>query len=233
MELTPEHIISNLENPLFPVLFYEQDFIKLHILDFLKNEEENEPNDKIPINNLKLDFFVKDINLKTKYFEIKGEPVMDLKDYLYSEFIDIIKKLALKNKLKNNGDESAIISKNKNDIFGKIANSMYIILTKGKLGFCNYLIFNEKTYDFMSKNKIIDKLSMTTVKTFINRKLPDNEIILGKKNHLDQPGVSLIINKNSIEKIKEGNKTYMKLSYNFSKNGFSPENQYFLVNILD
>jgi hypothetical protein len=68
---------------------------------------------------------------------------------------------------------------------------------------------------------------------FADNSLEDDEIIVGRKNSIEQPGIISVIDNNSLQNIvynEEGNRC-VDLSYGLYTIGFYPEKQYLTLKI--
>jgi len=226
------NIGKSLKDSLYPILSTELDDIRMSFIDF-KCEDEfdiGSPN-----------IYTKDIKLKTVPVEIIDDNDIEtsLSNHLDSEFIQLVKYVSIKNRISNkiiNENFDISIEKLINEfgnasaiekIIFKLNNCSSYIATNGRIGPAQYIITSEKINNFILSEENINNVYF---KLYINRNIENENIIVGRKNDIDQPGISLIINENSFNDITSDNgKLIMNLKYKFSVNGFYPEKQYFLI----
>jgi len=232
---------------------YNTDVEELNIIFIDFKYQESEPDDEYQT-VIGPDVFKKSLKLKTVDVEIKNDDIEEsLKNYLNVEFTNIIKELGEKSRSSKNtslnlssdidinkwreetpliiGDNLALIRR----IIAKFNNCSNYIATSGRIGPAQFIItndiINKYLYDLTG-----DLMFLNRLKYFVCKNLDNSEIVLGRKNEIDQPGVCLIVKETSLNELYENdNKKYIKLKYNFSINGFMPESQYFLIknNFLD
>lgn len=239
----------NMENDLYSILPVDQPIITMSFIDF-KYEKEIQDSGLYE-NILSPDVCKKEIKLNTIPIEIIDDNIeTSVKEHLDLEFIRMIKEEGLKNRKNDSADEH--FKENKFDIniekmrenyvdsdeettkhgilrhvIARINNCSNFIAAFGRIGPAHYVITNEKTNDFLFESEMSFG---NHLKFYVDKELKDEDIILGRKNGVDQPGVVLIINENSINNVGEYNgKKYVKLDYTFSVNGFQPQHQYFLI----
>jgi len=232
MNNTKTNLGKILENHLYPILSTDQTDINMLFIDFKNNNTEDEYHP--------LDIFTKKIILKTIPVDIINDDIeISIYNHLNLEFVQIIRDEAIKNRnntlsiIENfdiNIEKSPVDQLNK-FISVKLFNCCNYIATDGRIGPSQYIITSQKTNDYFF-DKMGDSMFNLNKKFFIDKNLSDDEIIFGRKNDIDQPGVSLIINENSFDNIiYDDGKMKVNLSYSFTVNGFNPEKQYFLIKI--
>lgn len=222
----------DLENDFYTILSVTEPSVTMTFIDFNYDSTTNEVWGP--------DVFNKDVFLKEVPIVIKNDVVESIKEHLNLEFTNIIKELSKKSRNKDSFDididkwkesDPSIVFDNHiitRKIVAKIHNCMNYIATNGRIGSGRFIIINDKTFEFLYH--IIDEwIFNLNIKFVINKELEDSDLIMGRKNEIDQPGVVLVLDEKSLYDISKDGKT-INLKYNFSINGFKPENQYYLIN---
>lgn len=172
-----------------------------------------------------------------------------IKNEIYKEFFKQIEILGEQNRTTNikfDIDISEIKKNSKNigrSILARLNNASNYIASQGRIGPAQWLVSNNKTYNYilsylidLNLNYNADGQLMIGNTPFIIDELIDDDIILiGRKNSIDQPGVHCIIRTDSSSNINFQEYS----SYNSDKNyiletaidsiGFQPHFQYFKI----
>lgn len=233
-----------MENFLYETKFIDTDVCELKFVDF--NEY-----DKV--------YAVKDEKqLETDLVEIKEDnKEKSIMDFLNKKFVKMAKEEGYKNredehiprnedgeirfdidieKLEEELKKHPPVDNNiENSILRRIVARLNMagswIAVNGRIGPGNFIICNESTFDYLKTT--FDRISYTYFKLFADNSLEDEEIVIGRKNSLENPGIIAVIDKNSLQNIvynEDGNRC-IDLSYGLYAIGFYPEKQYLTLKI--
>lgn len=182
------------------------DVVSISFIDFNNDKKILIAGD---IEEMLLSVFNKKIKLETVSIEIKNDDLLNtINNYLFLEFIKTVNNLPIE-----------IIEYD--DIKLKVHLYSNIIAASGRIGPANFLISNKKINESLLKNNNNINLNCVVYDDL------NNDIILGRKNSFDQPGINLVLNENSLENITYNkNKKYVNLIYKMVPVGFSPEKQF-------
>jgi hypothetical protein len=205
--------------------------------------------------------FTKLISLdKSAFYITTGSPNIDMSKEIVTrelnrEFIKVLSELGEKHREKedfkrfdiNVSDMKKKGAEVPRGIIAKILNLANLIAIQGRIGPLQYLIANNKTYNyilnnlgsnvnFMVKN---GNLWFGNVKFIVDDSVEDDKILCGRKNSIDQPGIHCLIltDENGDILFQEYigdnfNKKYI-FYYKIVDLGFHPEYQYFKVDTRD
>ena len=185
------------------------------------------------------------INVHYIYNEIKLE--------LNKEFIKKVKELSEKNRY--NTEYDIIISQIKKKYSDKFQAERFIIsrfnrnnnyiISKNRIGPCNWIISNTKTYNYILENisdlREYDKsnhLIIGNMSYIINDFVEDDIIIMGRKNNLENPGVNCIIQIDKdgyivFDEVINSSSRILRMYGAIVDTGFNPEFNYLNVRIRD
>jgi hypothetical protein len=259
-----EILLNDLENIFYTVKPSEQRVISLMFVDFHHNQEENQNVVPGP------DIFTKMSSLNE---HIISE---DFNKQLFDEYIDKTITLSKKNRETELGEKFDITLKKWEDewkesfamaseeeikksklrkIISKLNSCSSYIAMNGRIGPAQFVITNQKTYDFLKEilDDYVDNLG--NMRIHISDKVEDGDILLGRKNEIHIPGVILVIMQGEDKlatriiseadpygeedwndeggktiDIRELNKESIA-SYDFIEIGFFPEKQFYMIKI--
>lgn len=233
-----------MENFLYETKFIDTNVCEIKFVEY--NKEEN------------LTSVKDEKELETELIEIKeGDLPGSITDFLNKKFVQMAREEGYKNrdfkeiprdedgeirfdidveKIREDLKKHPPIDNNfENPILRRVISRLNMagswIAVTGRIGPGNFIICNESTYDYLKK--IFDSVSYTYFKMFADNSLDDDEIIVGRKNSLENPGIISVIDKNSLQNIvynEDGNRC-VDLSYGLYAIGFYPEKQYLTLKI--
>jgi hypothetical protein len=260
--------IKDLENPLFTIKGTDNKYSSLSFIDFKNTSASNisVQNNYSHSNVIAPSVYTKNIQLKPQIFQnyqfINSEIILDkLKE-------DFVKNLViLGNKHRELSDMKIEFDITLKDIKGskqnhshKIQNKLNllkgVIGFKGRIGPANFLISNHRVFrylceqadsmSFSSKDK--DLYTIDNTNYIVDQNIPDDIMIAGRKNNINQPGIHCLIltDKNGFINIDRHEITYPG-SYSFHAEsrsnyaiqyaivdvGSEPELQYYTINTID
>jgi hypothetical protein len=257
--------IKDLENPLFTIKGVDEKFFELQFIDFKNTSASNlsvQNNYSYP-SVISPSIYTKRVQLKPYTFQncqnINNEIILDkLKE-------DFVKNLVvLGNKHRESSDMKNEFDITLKDIKGarknhshKIQNKLNllkgIIGFKGRFGPANFLISNQRVLrhlceqaDSMTFSSIDKNLyTIDNMNYIVDQNIPDDIMIAGRKNNINQPGIHCLIltDKNGFIDINMHEIMYPEFTrekivnytiyYAIVDVGSEPELQYYSINTID
>jgi hypothetical protein len=229
-----------LSQPLYNIVSTDQDSsVKIFIIDF------NDSGGRFAMPEL----FEKEIFMKKELVEIKNDnKIESISDFLNQKFVEILQDLSDKSRnledIKDNNykfdiDEILESVKEREDykiqivrkIIARINNVSNWIATRGRIGPAHYIITGKETNRFLLEQLDSINFHLSIFRFFVDERIAEGKIIMGRKNDFDLPGILLILNENSLSDLvyNEEGKLCVNLIYAFSANGFAPEKQYYTI----
>jgi hypothetical protein len=116
-------------------------------------------------------------------------------------------------------------------IIARINSCSNFIATSGRIGAGQFIITNKLTNEYLTQVF----MNVGHFLFIVDDRLENGTVIMGRKNDISQPGISLIINENSLNNIvynkEDIDEQIFNLKYGFSIAGFYPEKQFYTLYI--
>lgn len=232
-----------IESPLYNIKMTHTDSFEMRVVDFNEQNNVSLISDKIKLETesieIENDLNKSIINFLNKKFvkmardngyknrDFKDIPRNDDGEIRFDIDIEKLKEDMKKNPPIDNNIDLSIIRK----ITARLNMASSWIAVTGRIGPGRYIICNEFTNNYLKK--IFEETSYTFFELFVDNSIEDGELVMGRKNSSENPGILAIIDQNSLQNTlyNKEEKLCVNLCYSLQPIGFYPEKQYLTLKI--